>query len=59
MPWRTPCSKVLWDTNDVVASEGVFNRRFVAIGVPDDEGTEDATGPGAVFRVDGQPVRNV
>ena len=52
-------SAVLWDSNDVVSSEGVFNRRFVAIGVPDDEGTDDFTGPGAVFSLDGKPLRNV
>ena len=38
---------VIRDTNDVVSSEGVFNRRFVALGVPDDVGTPDPTGPGA------------
>ena len=52
-------SAVMWDTNDVVSSEGVFNRRFVSIGVPADTGVHDPNGPGAVFQVEGTAVRNV
>jgi cytochrome c peroxidase len=55
-------SQVLFDTNDVVSSQGVFNATFSAIGIPGDVGVPSLTGGGghgAVFNVNGVLVRNV
>jgi cytochrome c peroxidase len=51
-------STVVSDTNDVASSQGSFNRTFVANGLPVDVGTISVDGPGAVFQVNGQPVRS-
>jgi len=55
-------SRVLFDTNDVMSSQGVFNAAFTATGIPDDTGVPSLAGGGRhglVFNVNGVLVRNV
>ena len=55
-------SAVLFDTNDVVSSQGVFNALFTATGIPGDTGVpslKGGGGHGVVFNVNGVLVRNV
>jgi cytochrome c peroxidase len=55
-------SAVLFDTNDVVSSQGVFNAAFTGIGIPGDTGVPSLAGGGGhgvVFNVNGVLVRNV
>ena len=55
-------SAVLFDTNDIASSQGVFNADFTAIGIPGDTGIPSLAGGGGhgtVFNVNGVLVRNV
>jgi cytochrome c peroxidase len=52
-------STVLFDSNDVISSQGVFNATFKAVGLPYDAAAPSLGGFGAVFNVDGVLVRNV
>jgi len=52
-------SAVLADTNDRVASQGVFDGRFTATGIPFDVGDPDGGAFRSIFHVDGVRVRNV
>jgi cytochrome c peroxidase len=52
-------SAVLADTNDRVASQGVFDGRFTATGIPYDVGDPDGGAFRDIFHVNGVRVRNV
>jgi cytochrome c peroxidase len=51
-------SSVLFDTDDVTSSQGVFRRDFVSI-TPDEHGNDSCTEVADLFNVDGVNVRRV